>query len=127
MKIETHVHDDGYRINAENVWGEKAELVLPADHPVSEYITEKGRLNSSYLSYWLNEQPSTKTDAFLAFLTKGDDHHRKRRVTRPKGWRDTANIRRPGDKPDAPRTPQKDGDVVVFGHHAKATMTVTED
>ncbi len=127
MKVETHVHDDGYRISAANSWGEKAEIVLPLDHPVSQYITEKGRLNSTYIVYWLTEQPSKKTDAFLAFLNKGDDGHRKKRVTRPKGWRDTANIRREGDTPDAPRTPQKDGDVVVNGSHAKATLIMSED
>lgn len=120
MNLQCYPHDDGYRVVAENDHGGRAETVFAADHPVSEYVTRKHRLNREYVVYWLTELGDDPD--FLAFLNTANDHFRERRV-RSEGWQDTAGL----STGEVPSKPQKPGDVVVHGHHATATLRITRD
>lgn len=112
MNVDCFPHDDGYRLVATNNRGETAECVLPPDHPVSEYVAEKGRLNQSYVIYWLTEDGSQP--AFLAFLERANDHFRPRRIRQP-GWDSMVS-----DGTDTRGTKAaRPGDVHVYGSTAR--------
>jgi hypothetical protein len=113
VNIELYDHDDGFRVVATNAHGGSAETVIPSDDPVAEYVRRKGRLQSSYLVYWLTE--TGNDDEFLAFLNNANDHFRPRRVRQP-GWDQHLSTG------EVPSKPQKPGDVVVHGNHARAVV-----
>lgn len=125
MNLNLYISELGYRLVAENVFGEKAEMNVAPGDGIYEYVQKTGRLNASYVVYWLTNPPAkTKLKkeqiVFLDFLNRANDNRRERRVTRPKGWRETAGI----SKGEVPHHYKKPGDVVVHGDVARADLVI---
>jgi hypothetical protein len=125
MNLNLYISELGYRLVAENIFGEKAEMdVVPGDG-IYEYVRMTGRLNVSYVVYWLTNPPKgfrmdKNRKEFLEFLNRANDHRRVRRVTRPEGWREYAGL----SKGEVPHHYKKPGDVVVHGDCARADLVI---
>lgn len=126
MNINLYIDELGYRIVADNKYGEKAEMVSQPGDGIYEYVQRTGRLNMSYIVYWLTNPPkdmrplTPERQAFLEFLNQADDHRRERRVTRPKGWRNHAGL----STGEVAHHYKKPGDVVVHGDCARAEFKI---
>ena len=125
MNVDLYLHEMGYLIVARNKFDEKCEMVSsPGDH-IYEYVQKTGRLNVSYIRYWLTKlladgQLDDDRKAFLDFVNKANDHRRVKRKTRPEGWRELSGL----STGEVPRQPKRPGDVVVHGDVARAEFKI---
>jgi hypothetical protein len=126
VNLNLYAHDLGFLIIADNIYGEKCEMVSQPGDGIWEYVNKNGRLNTSYIVYCLTNPPkgfaplNDERQAFLDFLNKANDRRHPRRVLRPEGWRDHAGISRG----EVVSVPKKAGDVVVHGDVARAYLTI---
>ena len=122
MNIDLYLHELGYLIVARNIFGDTCEMVSQPGDGIYEYVLKTGRLNASYIVYWLTEAKKLNKEqaALLSFLNTANDGRSKRRV-RAKGWEAQAGL----STGEVPHRPLRPGDVVVHGDVAQVGMKGT--